>query len=272
MSCYRAQSSADWAPPQRQSEPWSHGAWDNRSRHHCESGVKQGWTQTKRRWTPWNTTWDRWKWDNSADSTTANSWWSPNEDRGRASSSSSLAWQSHDRSNWKEQPQKTARLKCWLIGDSTVRGLQRLFKSTDPDNDWTIDANEGKEPLALRFDWSKIQEYDHVIYCSAGNAIWKQAWEAVVDNIRSLDPQKVSVILLGNSEIWCRLAKEQAPFMSFFEDAKQLLRERGVRVTELTSFMESLEYVDNEGHPTKDARWKLTAGLVEAFQDLRKTS
>lgn len=113
-----------------------------------------------------------------------------------------------------------------------------------------------------------MEKYDHVIFCSAGNGMWKSCWKDVVKNIKSFDPGKVTVVLLGSAELWTRVAEETPPNMSFFEDVKWLLREKQVQIGELTSSLESLEYVDNEGHPSKSARWDLAAQLVEVFEEL----
>merc|ERR1712216_989418 len=121
---------------------------------------------------------------------------------------------------------------------------------------------------------SKLQDFDHVIYCSAGNGLWSRKdgedWASVEQNIRSFDPRKITVVLLGSCELWARLAEETPPNASFLEDANRVLQEQQVRVSELTSFMESLEYVDNEGPPSKNARWELVPRLMDIFEELTK--
>ena len=67
----------------------------------------------------------------------------------------------------------------------------------------------GKEPLDFKFPAEK--NYDHVIYCTAGNGMYKPfgkpAWQTLAKNIKSLgkeEHRKVNVILVGSDEIWRR--------------------------------------------------------------------
>lgn len=116
-----------------------------------------------------------------------------------------------------------------------------------------------------------MQEHDHIIYCSAGNGMWKQCWDDVVKNVNSFDTRKVTVVLLGTADYWAHVAGELAPNMNFLEDAKNLLQSKHVQVAEMTTaVLERLEYVDAEGHPTQESRWLLADQLVEVFQSLIK--
>jgi len=159
--------------------------------------------------------------------------------------------------------------KVYVIGDSVMRGLQKIFQNYYANRGWRVETNEGREALGIPCAASALEEYDHIIYCSAGNCLWKPLeWSNVERNINSFDPTRISVVFLGSAEYWARLAGERPPYMSFFEDAKHALHEKLVPVAELTTFIERLEYVDKEGHPTKDARWELVPQLMEVFQDV----
>lgn len=161
--------------------------------------------------------------------------------------------------------------KVFVLGDSVMRGLQKIFRQHFANSTWRVDANCGMEALSIPCKPSELLEYDHIFYCSAGNAMWSgRDWAAVERNIRSLDPRRVGVVLLGNAELWSSMAGPQyrPKQPSYFQDAKRALGQQGVHVAELDSCMASLEYADTEGHPSKSARWDLAPLLLEAFRDL----
>ena len=74
----------------------------------------------------------------------------------------------------------------------------------------TIQFNEeGRE--ALEYKYPEEGDYHHVIYCSAGNGMYKPfgkpAWKKLENKIKLLadeEPRKVNVILVGSDEIWLR--------------------------------------------------------------------
>ena len=115
-----------------------------------------------------------------------------------------------------------------------------------------------------------LSNYDYVIYCSAGNGLWGRK-DKVADmerNIRSFDPKRVVVVLLGTAHHWSKLAGKLPSNATFFEDAKGALLRRGVRVAELTTYMEGLHYSDEWGHPAKRARIGLVEKLMDTFREL----
>lgn len=86
-----------------------------------------------------------------------------------------------------------------------MNGLDNIIVQSGPtDWDWTFNITEGKEALDLPYP--EGEEYDHVIYCSSGNGMWKPpgkpAWKKLVNNIQDLDPAKVVVVLVGTDQIW----------------------------------------------------------------------
>jgi len=198
--------------------------------------------------------------------------------------SSSSSWQEpqtscrlSERQKWDVSSASTAmpdiaQRKVLVIGDSVMRGLEKPFQTRCANKDWRVDANQGKEALSVVYPPEELQLYDHIFYCSAGNAIWsgEKEWSAVERHLRSLDPRKTSVVLLGSAEFWSKVAgpayKVKRP--SFFEDVKSVLLDQKVHMVELRGFMESLEYADEEGHPSKKARLELVPKLLEVFRDL----
>ena len=102
-----------------------------------------------------------------------------------------------------------------IVGDSIARGLEGIFRrryyiSTS----WQFEVHSGREALSVK----KIsQDYDLVIYLSAGNAIWNPKDKPRVQaNLHACDHEKTIVVLLGSTSFWNNLAKyERAPY-SFF--------------------------------------------------------
>ena len=46
-------------------------------------------------------------------------------------------------------------------------------------------------------------DYDLVVYLSAGNALWsRKGKKEIEENMNSFDPEKVIVVLLGSAELW----------------------------------------------------------------------
>ena len=86
-----------------------------------------------------------------------------------------------------------------VIADSLLKDIDGKIHERKPRN-WilTFDVNEGKEALDIPCP-DNLDLYDHIIICSAGNGMWKPlgkpAWKRLVNNINSLDPEKVVVIL-----------------------------------------------------------------------------
>lgn len=159
-----------------------------------------------------------------------------------------------------------------VIGDSFIRGLEKIFNNSLVKTQWRVDSNNGCEALTIPLEETVPQEYDqydHIIFCSAGNGLWKKVWDATAKNISQLDPKKTSVVFIGSCEFWTEMAKEKPTHATFFEDAEQALQQRQIRWAHLSqSFVESIEYVDTEGHPTKAARLEVAKKLLEAFEDL----
>ena len=112
--------------------------------------------------------------------------------------------------------------------DSVMQDLEKIFVKIRPDLQWTFEASEGKEALQIPCDAAKAAEYDHVIYCSAGNGIWKPtdgpAWKKLMRNIEALDPEKVVVVLLGTADLWASLlkhaGKQEPPNLNFFTEGQ----------------------------------------------------
>mmetsp|Transcript_33466 Transcript_33466/g.92684 ORF Transcript_33466/g.92684 Transcript_33466/m.92684 type:complete len:307 (-) Transcript_33466:400-1320(-) len=161
-----------------------------------------------------------------------------------------------------------ASRRVWVIGDSYLRGLQKIFRQLYATNSWTIDANEGREALSM--PCNSMDAYEYIFYCSAGNGLWKDTLASVEKNVGLWDPTKVRVVLLGDAEYWSHLAGEAPKFPSFFEDAKRMLLRHHVRVLEATGLVEGIEHCDAEGHPSKEGRWDLVPRLMEIFRDITR--
>lgn len=156
-----------------------------------------------------------------------------------------------------------------VIGDSFIRGLEKIFNNSLVKTQWRVDSNNGCEALTIPLEEAMPREYDHIIFCSAGNGLWKKVWGDAAKNISQLDPKKTSVVFIGSNEFWTQMAGEKPVHATFFEDAQHALHQRQVRCAHLSqSFVESIEYVDTEGHPTKGARFEVAQKLLEAFEDL----
>ena len=122
-----------------------------------------------------------------------------------------------------------------------LRYCQAVFEKHVSAN-WSFSVKEGREALNIGVDTS---HYDLTMYCSAGNALWGQKKDMVAameKNIRSLDPDKVVVVLLGTAVYWSKLAGASPRNATFFEDARRALLHRRVRVADLTTIMETLDY------------------------------
>ena len=102
-------------------------------------------------------------------------------------------------------------------------GLDNIIAQSGPtDWDWTFNITERKEALDLPYP--EGEEYDHVIYCSSGNGMWKPpgnpAWKKLVNNIQDLDPAKVVVVLVGTDEIWGSKMQDHGQDKEFFKEVK----------------------------------------------------
>ena len=157
-----------------------------------------------------------------------------------------------------------------------MQDLEKIFVEARADLRWTFEASEGKEALQIPCDAAKAAEYDHVIYCSAGNGLWKPtdgpAWKKLMRNIEALDPEMVVVVLLGTADLWARLLKQagktEPTNLNFFTEVKAVMQRKGVRFAELTDFMKGLTYKDAIGHVAKNSNRKLASKLMETFAQL----
>ena len=154
-----------------------------------------------------------------------------------------------------------------VIGDSMIRGLPKIFYELRYISaSWTFHVNEGEEALNVACTASN----GLVMYCTAGNGLWKKKEQLanMLSNIRSFDPNRVVVVFLGTADLWSRLAAKRATNATFFEDARRALLQRRVRVAEVTTFMECLEYADTWGHPSKKAQVGLVHELMAVFEEV----
>lgn len=74
--------------------------------------------------------------------------------------------------------------------------------------------------------------------------------------------------MLGSADFWTRIAGEAPPHASFVQDATTVLQREQIRVAEITTAVETLEYADSYGHPSKAARVELAALLMATFEEL----
>ena len=101
-----------------------------------------------------------------------------------------------------------------IFGDSLMRRIDEIILRNKPEN-WNLTIQfEEKGMEALDYKYPDDKDYDHVIYCSAGNGMYKPfgkpAWTKLEKNIKLLgkqEPRKVNVILVGTDEIWLRKLK-----------------------------------------------------------------
>ena len=103
--------------------------------------------------------------------------------------------------------------------------IDEIILRKEPKN-WilTIQFEEkGTEVLVHKYPEDK--DYDHVIYCSAGNGMYKPfgkpAWTKLEENIKLLgkqEPRKVNVILVGTDEIWLRKLKARPENEVFYRN------------------------------------------------------
>ena len=77
-----------------------------------------------------------------------------------------------------------------VLGDSLMEHIDEIILRKEPKN-WILTiqiTTGGKEPLDFKFPAEK--NYDHVIYCTAGNGMYKPfgkpAWQTLAKNIKSL--------------------------------------------------------------------------------------
>ena len=145
-----------------------------------------------------------------------------------------------------------------------------IIKSSPPNWILTIEVNEGKEALGVSYPHPN--DYDHVIFCSAGNGIWKPkdkpAWRRLAKNIDSLDPAKVVVVLVGSDEIWRRKLDATPPNEVFYVEIKKHLEQKRIRFAQITDFMENIKYADCHGHPAQEDHDRLAEKLLKSFQDI----
>ena len=85
--------------------------------------------------------------------------------------------------------------------------------------------------------------------------------------MKSFDPKKVVDVLLGTADLWVQLARNNAKNPTFFVDARRTLLRQRVRVAELTTFMETLDYRDSWGHPSDTAREELVPQLMKVINE-----
>merc|ERR1719362_634052 len=169
---------------------------------------------------------------------------------------------------------KLSGKNVYIIGDSFLRGLQKVFHYDDDKKGWEVDERDGKEALHvdLQKEGTPVEDFDYVFYVSSGNALWHAGWDQIaLENILAMDPDKVSgVVLLGDAELWLeKLGGDFKGSMTFFEDVKQALNERGIAYLESRGdFLQNLPAADAEGHPTKQARWDLGPHLATLFEKL----
>eukprot|EP00929_Paragymnodinium_shiwhaense_P034332 TRINITY_DN18703_c0_g3_i1.p1 TRINITY_DN18703_c0_g3~~TRINITY_DN18703_c0_g3_i1.p1 ORF type:complete len:270 (-),score=43.79 TRINITY_DN18703_c0_g3_i1:20-829(-) len=174
---------------------------------------------------------------------------------------------------WRRPQGDVAKRRVHIVGDSMLRGMQRIFRTEYGCSKWLVDNFDGAEPLGVDLEAEKMQEFDHVVFCTAGNGMWpkgkQRKWEPVERNIQSFDPRHVSVIFLGSAECWTRICGCEPKNPKFFENARWELEKRGIQVVQLSDeFMGSLEYADTEGHPSKQARSALAEKIVETVREL----
>ena len=135
----------------------------------------------------------------------------------------------------------------------------------------TIGVHEGKEALDLSCP-RPLDDYDHFIFCSAGNGMWKpldkKAWKKLVNNINSLDPAKVRVVLVGSDEIWRKKFGLGPPNEAFYPEVKKLLEQKGIRFAQITDFMEEIKYCDRAGHVAPEEYDRFAEKLLKSFQDI----
>ena len=89
-----------------------------------------------------------------------------------------------------------------------LKDIDEIIIRKGPDDwDLTVEVHAGKE--ALDSEYPDEKGFDHVIYCSSGNGMWKPpnkpAWNKLMKNIDNLaqeEAQKVNVVLCGTDEIW----------------------------------------------------------------------
>ena len=101
-----------------------------------------------------------------------------------------------------------------IFGDSLMRRIDEIILRNKPEN-WNLTIQfEEKGMEALDYKYPDDKDYDHVIYCSAGNGMYKPfgkpAWTKLEKNIKLLgkqEPRKVNVILVGTDEILLRKLK-----------------------------------------------------------------
>ena len=150
-----------------------------------------------------------------------------------------------------------ANRRVLVIGDSASRGFEEIFRNRGyVSPSWSFEVHDGTEALSVVI--KNQDDYDLVIFVSAGNALWCQRGKKdIEENIGSFDPAKVVVVLLGSADFWIKLAGGgDAANPLFFLHARQTLRLRGVRVAQLIAFMTTLTYKDKLGHLSDDAREK----------------
>ena len=102
-----------------------------------------------------------------------------------------------------------------VSADSLMKNIDQIIIGNGPtDWDLTVEIGEGGEALDVQYPEEK--GYDHVIYCSSGNGMYKPfgkpAWKKLENKIQLLadeEARKVNVILVGSDEIWLR--KLEAP-------------------------------------------------------------
>ena len=110
-----------------------------------------------------------------------------------------------------------------IFGDSLMRRIDEIILRNKPEN-WNLTIQfEEKGMEVLEYKYPDDKDYDHVIYCSAGNGMYKPfgkpAWTKLEKNIKLLgkqEPRKVNVILVGTDEIWLRKLKARPKNEVFF--------------------------------------------------------
>ena len=124
-----------------------------------------------------------------------------------------------------------------VIGDSIARGLEDIFRRRDYiTTSWTFEVHNGAEALSVK---KNPDDYDLVIYLSAGNGLWaRKDKQNIKDNLNSFDVQKTIVVLLGTADVWVKLAENgEAHDPLFFLHVRHTVYLRHVRVSQITDFI-----------------------------------
>ena len=135
-----------------------------------------------------------------------------------------------------------------------MKRTDKIILRNKPKN-WNLTIQfDVKGTEALDYKYPEEKDYDHVIYCSAGNGMHKpfgkKAWNKLKNKIECLaeeEARKVNVVLCGTDEFWASKMKDQGQNKQFLQNIKEVLENKKIRYEQVTDFMKDVNIAESVG-------------------------